>query len=70
LPKPNELLLSLNQKDWNNVHAPSRWQKLFAALLLACLSAQSNAQETTWNRLISSAKQEGKLWHRRRVRRR
>lgn len=43
------------------MHAPNRWQKLFAALLLVFLSAQANAQDTTWNRLISFAKQEGKL---------
>ena len=53
--------LELTLKGSNHVHAPSRWQKLFAALLLAFLSAQVNAQEPTLNRLISSAKQEGKL---------
>ena len=43
------------------MHALNRWQKLFASLLLTFLSAQGNAQETNWNRLISSAKPEGKL---------
>lgn len=43
------------------MHAPSRCQNLLAALLLAFLSTQATAQEATWDRLISSAKQERKL---------
>ena len=38
------------------MHAPSRCQNWFAALLLAFLSSQATAQETTSDRLISSAK--------------
>ena len=43
------------------MNAPSRCRNLFAALLVAFLSAQASAQDATWNRLISSAKQEGRL---------
>jgi iron(III) transport system substrate-binding protein len=43
------------------MHAARHWQILCFALLVAHWSSQATAQEQTWNRLISAAKQEGKL---------
>lgn len=43
------------------MHTPGHCRCLFVALLVALWSARASAQETSWNRLVSSAKQEAKL---------